>query len=303
MIKKFKINFLNLQPKTYNPKPNSGQVVLMLVLITIVGLTIALSLISRTVTDIRISSQIEQSNRAFSAAEAGVESALKGAVVNATPVPLNLPNASASYTVSKLGDDASILAFPLTTPNSSQTVWFMDHNPDQVTLNETTGYYYPAASSFDICWGTDAGVKPAIIVSIYYKSGTNYKVVRSAYDPGSGQSNNFIPASNTGNYCGGAYKYKKTISVTQAPPGSPTGDSTDGFSLPGTVKLMFVRIKPIYDSAAIAFAPTTKIPLQGKVITSVGRTTTNVARKIQVIQGYSVLPDVMDFGLFGQSQQ
>jgi len=37
---------------------NSGQVVLILILITVVGLTIGLAMISRTITDIRITSQI-----------------------------------------------------------------------------------------------------------------------------------------------------------------------------------------------------------------------------------------------------
>ncbi|MGB9585898.1 MAG: hypothetical protein ACPL7A_00585, partial [Anaerolineales bacterium] len=58
-------------------KKNSGQALLIILLVMAVGLTIGLAVISRSVTDIRISRQEEESARMFSVAEAGIEEALK----------------------------------------------------------------------------------------------------------------------------------------------------------------------------------------------------------------------------------
>src|SRR3990167_5301279 len=82
---------------------NRGQIILILVLITVVGLTIALSLVSRTISDIRITSQIEQSSKAFSAAEAGVETALRTSVVGGPTGTVSLAGAAASYIVKAQG--------------------------------------------------------------------------------------------------------------------------------------------------------------------------------------------------------
>src|SRR5204863_1532604 len=55
-----------------------GQVLLILLLVMTVGLAIGLSIIQRSLSDVSTASKIEQSSRAFSAAEAGIERALKG---------------------------------------------------------------------------------------------------------------------------------------------------------------------------------------------------------------------------------
>src|SRR3989344_2066165 len=54
-----------------------GQVLLIVVLVMIVALTVGLSLISRSVTNLRTSTEEAESQKALAAAEAGVEQALK----------------------------------------------------------------------------------------------------------------------------------------------------------------------------------------------------------------------------------
>lgn len=283
---------------SYLLSPSSGQVVLILVLVTIVGLTIGLSLISRTVTDIRISSQIEQSNRAFSAAEAGVESALKGAVVGGPTGTVSFPGASANYQVSQFGGNDSTLSFPLTETANTQTVWLIDHDASGNNLNEAGSSYSPSAS-FDLCWGAGATSNPAVVVSLYYKDGSSYKVGKAAYDstPLSRTPVNYFYSADTipGNFCGGNFRFKKTI--------TPTSSIPDGFGIAATVKLLFLRIQPVYDHTALAFKPAAgnSLPIQGKVITSVGQTTTGTVRRIQVYQSYPVLPTLLDFGIFTEN--
>src|SRR3989338_5751978 len=131
---------------------DEGQIVLILVLITVVGLTIGLSLISRTITDIRISSQIEQSSRAFSAAEAGIETALRGNVEIGPTGTVSLEGASANYSVSTVGGTDANYNLSLTEVGNSQTVWLVEHNADD-SINES-GYSYPVSSTLEVCFGT-----------------------------------------------------------------------------------------------------------------------------------------------------
>lgn len=281
------INYLNHLAKS---SVRSGQVVLILVLVTVVGLTIGLSLISRTVTDVRISSQIEQSSRAFSAAEAGVESALRLDVVSGPTGTVSVPGASATYSVNTIGGTASVLTFPLTDTGISQTVWLIPHNNDG-TLNEG-GTAYPPNQKIDVCWGSVSGSVPAILVSYFYKEVSTYKMAKGAYDPNSTRGNNFSNVTDTvGGYCSGNYHYRKTI--------TPTTE----FGIPSTVIPIMIRLQPVYAHTALAvspYAPNT-LPVQGTKITSEGQTSTGVVRRIQVSQGYKIMPSLLDFGLFSEN--
>ena len=58
----------------------SGQIIIVLLLMMLVGLSIGLVVTQRSVTDVSVSTQSEQSQRAFSAAEAGIEKVRQGAV-------------------------------------------------------------------------------------------------------------------------------------------------------------------------------------------------------------------------------
>lgn len=272
---------------------NHGQIVLILVLLTVVGLTIGLSLISRSITDVRITSQIEQSSRAFSAAEAGIETALAGRVEFGPTGSVSLPGATANYSVNAIGGNADPFKLPNTDIGETQTVWLIEHNADD-TINES-GYFYPVDSLLDICWGDKEGSFPAILVSIFYKDGNDYKLAKKAYDS-QNRGNNFQIGDILGDYCSLGFRYKKTIVA-----GSDSDPNSDDFNVaPGSI-LILMRIQPLYEKAALAVAPSTNLPVQGKVITSIGQTETSVVRKIQVYQGYPVLPSLLDFTYFSEN--
>jgi len=55
----------------------SGQVLVIFLLVLVIGLALVLSIASRTVTDIRQTTTSDESNRAYFAAESGIEDALK----------------------------------------------------------------------------------------------------------------------------------------------------------------------------------------------------------------------------------
>jgi len=274
-------------------RENRGQIVLILVLLTVVGLTIGLSLISRTITDVRITSQIEQSSRAFSAAEAGIETALGGNVAIGPTGTVNLPGASANYSVKTIGGSSDPLVMPLTVPGDTQHVWLLDHNPDD-SLNEA-GYAYPAGSNLEICWGSQSTGAAAVLITLFYKDAGSYKVAKKAYDP-ENRGNNFIPAEILGGYCQGDYSYRIVIVA-----GSDIDPATDDFGLPADALMLLMRLQPLYAPTSFAVDPAQNLPLQGKIITSIGQTNTNIVRKIQVYQGFPVLPTLLDFSFFSEN--
>jgi Tfp pilus assembly protein PilX len=269
---------------------NSGQIILILVLVSVVGLTVGISLISRTITDVRISSQIEQSNRAFSAAEAGVESGLRGAVAGGPTGSVSLPGASANYSVSTAEAISSVFTLPLTEIGAVQTVWLIPHNEDG-TINES-GTAYPVNTNFDVCFGNvNTSSIPAIVVSYLYKEGGTYKVVKRAYDPDATRGNHFLNVDSAGNYCSSNYRYKKTI--------TPTADwGINIASIP-----LALRIQALYANTTMAIKTdgNSLLPVQGKIISSIGQTQTGTVRKIQVTEGYRTLPALLDFTLFSEN--
>src|SRR3990172_6897276 len=103
----------------------SGQVVLITLLVLTIATTVALSLISRTTTDTTITAQVEESSRAFNAAEAGIEEALisgggtRGAQVLA-------PGVSYAVSVASIGTAVGIYEFPKKTLKGvTETLWLV----------------------------------------------------------------------------------------------------------------------------------------------------------------------------------
>ena len=66
--------------RTSESRADSGQVLLITLLVLSVAVTIALSLIGRGTMDANMSANLEESARAFNAAEAGIEDALKSGI-------------------------------------------------------------------------------------------------------------------------------------------------------------------------------------------------------------------------------
>lgn len=274
-----------------NYKRQKGQIVLITLLVLAVGTTVALSLIARTTTDVSISSQIEQSSRAFSAAEAGVEEALQSGIGSSGAQVLT-PGITYDVTVNQVGGSAGVLELSKKTqPGTTETLWFVDHNPDG-TLNETLTF---TGENLDICWSYEQPVEPAVAVSILYKEGSDgsYKVARDAFDPVATRANTNqfqqIPSPPSGG-CGLTEYYFKNI--TFASYGiNPVSDI-----------LLGLRLRPVYAQTKFAFNPQNfSLPLQGTRIESVGTTETGVTRKVVVHKEYTSAPTVFDATVFSQS--
>lgn len=76
----------------------SGQILLVVVLAMIVALTVGLSIAARIVTELKISRQNEESQRAFQAAESGIQQAITNSQLNY------------QFTISNFGNNSSVTA-------------------------------------------------------------------------------------------------------------------------------------------------------------------------------------------------
>ncbi|MBI4066664.1 hypothetical protein HY411_03020 [Candidatus Gottesmanbacteria bacterium] len=276
-------------------KDESGQIVLVTLLTLTVVTTIVLSLIGRTTTDVSISNQIEESTRAFNAAEAGIEEALKSGTTGTFTL------AGLSYTIQQydIGGSTGIYSFPRkTTKGSVETLWLVEHDEEDIDGDLDTselldaGPYY-TVNTIDLCWSSET-VTPAVVVGVYYKTAAGeYRVAKGAYDPEyATRGNNFSGVTASAGGCGAetGTTYRQTIDFTTFLPSiNPASDI-----------VLFLRIQPLYsDTKIVVNAPAT-LPLQGKQISSSGTSTGGITRKIVVYRQFRTPPLILDHVIYSQ---
>jgi|GEM_PF-347757 len=292
---------------------SKGQAVLVVLLGMAVTLTIVLSIVSRSITDISLSTTDEDSARAFSAAEAGIE---------------NLIISGSAGIGATLNDGASYSAIPTDYAQGSSTVnyddidkfyagedvtvWFVGHDSDnKMTCSEGDCY---VGNMFRVGFGnpgTDPNSQsaPAIEISVYYDETRNavnthsysgVKVARVNFDPGG--------ASRTE-----ANKFRSTIAGTDFSLGEKiyafsTGDinfETD-LGIPSGCSsvqgcLLFARVKFLYNdsvSQALGFGVGSgTLPAQGKLYSSNG-TYQKSTRGVQVVDLYKSPLGIFESGVF-----
>lgn len=272
---------------------SSGQALLIVVLIMAVALTIGLAVVSRSITDIKISRQEEESSRVFSVAEAGIEESLKAGA--ATSVTIGTITASVTETAQGGGTE---FVFPQAIEaGDTQTVWLVEHDSDG-NLTETGRY---TGNTIDLYWGNENQnpgqlTAPALEVSVIYKEGSVYKIIRGAFDPYTGtdanRNANSFDDADIGNYPigGKTFRFRKL-----------------GFTLPGGTPYA-ARLRLIYNDQAqiLGIADNNadgvqNFPSQGKCYESTASlSTSGITRKVQQCQFHKAPPGIFDYVLFSE---
>lgn len=264
------------------PKNQSGQALLLVLLFMAVALTLVLSVFSRTISDINISSQDESSLRAFSAAEAGVEQAL---VVGSSAVDVNIGDAKFSATVSDFAEGKETFVLPNSfVSGEPAVVWFVSH--DSITGNPScSGASNPCfeGSQIKICWGDNTAAPiPALEASIVYlNTEGNYstaRIARAAFDDNAGRraSNHFVDPDGSCTIESSTFQYSTTLDFSSLN------------------NLQFMVLKLLYNNTShhvgvdVSTSGST-LPAQGQLIESSG-TSGDTNRRIEVFQGYGELP-------------
>lgn len=284
-----------MEKKIYFQK---GQAALIALLVLIIATTVGLSLIARSTTDLSITRNVEESSRAFSAAEAGVERALRSGADVSSPSDNTLHT---SYNA-KVKTIAAVANAPYTLPNktlpgNTETIWLTTHTGNAIDVASPV-YKNP---SVDVCW-SGGSPSPALVATILYKSGSDYRVAKAAYDPeaignpGTGRANDpatgnrfSAPVAISDGSCGGA-SYKATITFA----------SFDPVINPASDVLIALRLRPVYNSTQLTVVPTADLPNQGKQIESIGTTDSGVNRKIAVYQQYKSPATIFDAAIYSE---
>ncbi|MBI3443677.1 hypothetical protein HY008_03320 [Candidatus Woesebacteria bacterium] len=290
-------------------KYEKGQAVLLVLLGMSIILTVILSILGRSITDVTITFKEEEALRAFSAAEAGVERALQTGLYQTG----SFEGASFQGSVSGIQENSATFVYPSDVPSGdSATVWFVSH--DDVTEALTcSGKPCFTGSGMKVCWGTlgtssSSLTAPAIELTVVYdttQGGVNsgdfssIRLARATRDPyigGDGTRNinrftDVTPASCT--IASRNYAFSETFNL-------------GALSIPclGTAGcLINAKVRVLYNNtpAPLGFDVTGfgLLPSQGKRIESVG-TSGDARRKIEVSKFFSELPPIFDSAVFGQ---
>jgi len=270
----------------------SGQALLIIVLVMSVALTIGLAVISRSITDIRISSQEEESARVFSAAEAGIEKALK--VGAATLLVDKIGGVDYRVMETALGSGTEFVFPNQIEASDTQTVWLVRH--DDVTGEMLQTPFYTAAS-LNVCWEITTPTETALEVSIFYKDVSgNYKIARGAYDAYAVRRGSNSFADVDAGTCADLGRKKTLVWADfNIYPNPPTSDI-----------ILFLRLKPLYNInnpikigvVGLGGSGGT-LPSQGACFESTATlTTSGITRRVRQCQFHKSPPAVFDYVLF-----
>lgn len=277
----------------------SGQMLVVLLLVMVVGLTIGLFTLGRTTADISITTNVADSTRAFNAAEAGIEDAIRSIpAVQGIPVPVA---SGTSYTVNiaSLGGTGATIFPSVRQPpvrlDDTFTLWLAAHDDTTGFLDETNSYQN---NNIDLCFTTNTTV-PALGVTLFYRDTatgqvktayTVYDQVNNRTADSQGVANNLSPCP-TDAASGGPYDYHVSLQFNNDFGVNPA---------PGQNKILLsLRIKPLYAATTIAVIPQINqvLPKQGNNISATG-TAGETARKIQVQKPYTVPAPFLDHVLY-----
>lgn len=279
---------------TRHLKSQNGQTIIILLLVMVVGLTIGLSMVSRSLTDIKISQQTEQSQRAFSAAEAGLEYALSQGLAQIAggniPQVSIAPGVSYSGKVSKTGAGGYELKGKAAIEQDDVA---------QINLDPADIAGGTLATSLNIYWGevgttqvpgtlcSDTSNPVASLeLTFVTLTGSDYGITKHAYNACSSLSNNFSTATPVG--------------PTPTPPATAYYAKITNLAIPGNARIL--RIRPLYNKASVKIEPQGGIlPDQAYKLTVKGEAQGKV-RAIEWLQPIKpALPAIFDYVLFSGS--
>jgi hypothetical protein len=240
---------------------NQGQVLVIVLLVILIALTIGLSIAGSSLKNVQQTAVLEESNRAFSAAEAGIEEALVK-IDQGTPIP-TVANKS-------LQSGSSIKNVQTTQQNSLQLSALEQDNVAQLDLACPTC----GTGTLTVSWDSNT----ALLISKIYLSGGEYVVTRWALNCDFNPGNNFTSKSSGAN-----------------------SKCTQDIPINGTVdQVLRIRAMYADTSLTVSPVLGTSIPVQSVVVKSTGQSG-EAERTVQVERSLPVPPSILDYTLFSAS--
>lgn len=304
-----------------------GQVILLLLLVMVVALAIGLSLVQRSLTDVSTASKNEQSTRAFSAAEAGIEKALNaGSSIGS--VDLGNSAAISRVTRDSLPAAHQALEYPPLAREDIAHIWLADPNSNDPTDAQPAKVY--DRGTLEIYWGKLSGTSPSTLLPAI-------EISVVAFAPPTGP----VTACSLRGYCyWGKFfidsdgsrallnNHFQDANNTTDSNISSSGCRTSGYTppvtsgvtttyyckltlrnLPGSTgaadasRVILLRARYLYitENQPFAVNPTGSgsLPPQAQRYISTG-TSGDIQRKIQLFQVHKVVPFYFDYAIFSE---
>lgn len=282
-----------------------GQVILILILVMTVALAIGLSIVQKSLMDVSTASKVEQSARAFTAAEAGVEKALQASSVcgdncisfTENNSRANVVDAGLTPAVATPGNRQAALEYPPIAKEDVAQVWLADSPPAE--------FYNPSSDrELDVYWGNSSDSDKAAIelTLVYFGTDSKYKSRNWYLD--SISRNNGFNLMNCSGYTIGANYYKCKVTL-----GSSSSDPT--FNTKGALPagLMLIRARLLYNASSqpVAFQAVgtcgilCSLPPQARSIQSTG-VSGETQRRVKVFQQNKVVPLLFNYALFSAGE-
>jgi hypothetical protein len=234
-------------------KNKSGQVAIIVLLVSAVLLTIGLSSSRKTITDVKVDTDEGLLKDAFNAAESGINNYINNK--NNKEYSNNSNGAAASVKVTNIGNGTTLFSESLITSGSNQLFWLVNHNDN----GGIGGTYYAGAS---VGIEVDEDFEGALKIDYFYKNGANYGVKRLGCKYSTGGDvfdNGFVGRSNC-----------ETYSLT----GNP----------------LLIVITPIGGDTKLTLTGSSNFPIQGEELTSVGTAGNGIKTQIKTRHSYQTLP-------------
>lgn len=273
----------------------------MVLLISVIGLTLGLSLASRTTDDSNIATEIEDSSRAFSAAEAGLEAAsLQLGNFSAEPTgTINSGSKEASYNVKivRAGGSTDPYIFPGELHSNQPIIIWLNNYITQSSVDKYT------SDTISLCWGKQTGENAAFEVTFYYKNNAGaYYLAREAYSPqGSGiiaGAIEVLPLPPSTVACGSdIFTHKVDIDLTALKSATPY-DSLSHIPL-------MLKLRPIINNngttrLGVSTPVGVILPVQGEEHISVGTAPNGQKTKLVQFISFPAPPELFDSVIFSE---
>jgi hypothetical protein len=314
----------SIRPSLIFPlRSSSGQTAIFIFVLLLVGLTIGISVAGRTFRDLQSSGSSDFSARAFTAAEAGAEEALRqdlssvtyGSYVNSSSVAPSFGSTNKSTFKYKVDTLAHL----------SQTV--AEDDSVQLSMIKSGGGFFDG--SLKIYWGkisdtgsggeNFSGSRPSLEITLLTQSASGeYGYAKFAINAETkSPNNNFaLPAdisfavrhsiSNLlANYSNLVPNYLTGESDSNPAPNF-SGAFTDVLQVNfnGSDRVAYVRVRPLYNKATLGVEAggidLSNFPAQSYLVTSQGNSG-DATRAVQVTKSLPSLPPIFDFAMFNGS--
>ncbi len=294
-------------------KNQTGQILLVLLLVMTIGLGVALSIIGRSLSDISSSTKVEQSSRAFSVAEAGIERVLRGDQTNVDFLSENQSQAQV-YDSGLLPAAGVALEYPYPPGISKEEIaQFWLANPITIPPSSPPTKYY-TQSSIDIYWGLpnlSAADQAALEATVIYLNSNNGSIqsYKFWYDPNvtrAGTNGFAVPTCSTTIPTPPAFIVNTIFGPNRPFYCKATLNLGSLVPNPADV-LLAIRSRFLYTSVSqpIALVPlggcgqSCSLPPQAEIYTSTG-SSGDTQRTVQLFSEIKVVPFYFDYAIFSK---